>query len=297
MSVEWHWTNNKERGCWACSALPLHNFHQCWISSWFQLRKWLLGSVIKLLLLLTFLPLQFILWFLIIPVAEAGGAGAGLWIQEGFGLPPRPGSPAPFPVSLPANSYFTSSKSCGCSGPALKAPLLIFTMISLTETRDDPLSADMSNLLLGDLNWANTDIWHQIQPTELSGSWEAESRGRKGDFCSHHLRMETGGWERAPPPVPMGTAHWRAEFSPADCLCLCQSKRMFNCYGNKPATSYIFFSLPEDHREGDWGFELCRDLRYFPPKHTFQPTLLMLCFFNIFPVFHLLSMFFLSWQW
>lgn len=91
-------------------------------------------------------------------MAEAGGVGAGLWVQEGARHPPRPGSPTPFPVSLLMNSCFTSAKSCGCSGLALQPCLLIFVMISTTETQDDLLGADVSDLLFGDLDWANTDI-------------------------------------------------------------------------------------------------------------------------------------------
>jgi len=66
-------------------------------------------------------------------------------------------------------------------------------MISLIEIQDNPLGADMYNLPAGDLNWRNTDIWHRLQPTKLSGSRERESRARKGNFWSHRLRTEETG--------------------------------------------------------------------------------------------------------
>lgn len=81
----------------------------------------------------------------------------------------------------------------GVLGPSLQPCLLMFVMISLTEIQDNPLGADVRNLQAGDLNWRNTDIWHWVQPTKLSGSWEGESRERKGNFWSHHLRMEETG--------------------------------------------------------------------------------------------------------
>lgn len=106
-------------------------------------------------------------------MAEPRGAGARLWVQEGKGalgtclvLAQPPHQPLPF--SPIRDSPLLNA--LGVLGPALQPCLLMFVMISLTELQDDPLGADVRNLLAGDLNWRNTDIWHQVQPTKLSGS-------------------------------------------------------------------------------------------------------------------------------
>lgn len=106
-------------------------------------------------------------------MAEPGGAGAGLWVQDGGGalgthlvLAHPPHQPPPFsPIrDLPLPN------ALGALGPSLQPCLLMFVMISLTEIQDNPLGADVRNLQAGDLNWRNTDIWHWVQPTKLSGS-------------------------------------------------------------------------------------------------------------------------------
>lgn len=61
---------------------------------------------------------------------------------------------------------------------------------------------------------------------------------------------------------------------------------------HQPTSSFLFL---EARREGEWGFELCRDLRFFFfSKHKYSAYSARALSSYIFPVFHLLSVSFLS---
>lgn len=161
--------------------------------------------MITLPFLLTFPTLQFILWLLTAPVFDplgwsraVGAAGQGApGTHLALAWPPPI---SPIPDSTRPNAW-------GALGSVLPPRLLMFVMISLTGIQDDTLGADVCNLLAGGLDWRSGDIWHQVQPTTLSRSGEGESRGRKGNFWSHHLRVEeTGRLWAASSASAMGSA-------------------------------------------------------------------------------------------
>lgn len=125
-----------------CSHSPL----------WCQLREWLLGcdQVAFPVQLPRHCSLSSGSPWLSLEVLEWGCGFGG-----GSEHPAGPGSPALI-------------HPCRCSGCSYN--LLMPMMGSLTQIQDDALGADVCNLLAGDLNWRNTDIWHRVQPTELSES-------------------------------------------------------------------------------------------------------------------------------
>lgn len=88
------------------------------------------------------------------------------------------------------------------------------------------------------------------------------------------------------PLVPMGTAHWRAEVSPAGCLLLFDEAKGcligMEMSQQHPTSSFLFL---EARMEGEWGFELCRDLRCFSLNTNIQPPLPVLCLFTFSLVF------------
>lgn len=145
----------------------------------------------------------------------------------------------------------------------------------------------MRNFLAGDLNCRNVDIWHQVQPTKLSRSWEGESTERKGNFWSHRLRKEETGRLRAVSSTSVNEHSLLKDWVFTCWLSapLCWSKRMFNWYGNEPATSYIFFSHPVSSHRGWIGiWALQRSEIFFPQTQIF--SLLCSCFlFLYFPCF------------
>lgn len=171
----------------------------------------------------------------------------------------------------------------------------MLVMVSLTEIQNSPLS-----LQTWSSGWGCELAKHKhfgSKPQSLAGS--EREQGKKEEFLGLIISgcRRWAGCEAAPPPVPMGTACWSAVCAPTDNLFW--AKWVFNWHGNEPATSYIFFSLlgiSQRGRVGIWALQ--RSEMLFPQTQIkYSVYFAYALSFYIFSVFHLLSMFFLSWQW